>query len=38
MHIDDYNLHGYLLMCMDKYNLRVMSIDDYGLYGSFLSV
>ena len=26
MPIDNYNLHGYLLMCM-----KVMSIDDYGL-------
>ena len=33
MHIDDYNLHGYLLMSMDKYYLKAMSIDDYGLYG-----
>ena len=32
MHIDDSNLHGYLLMCMDKYNLKAMSIDDYGLH------
>ena len=32
MHIDDYNLHGYLFMCMDKYNLKAMSIDDYGLH------
>ena len=38
MHIDDYNLHGYLLMFMDKYNLKTMSIDDYGLYGSFLNI
>ena len=37
VHIDYYNLHGYLLMCMDKYNLKAMSIDDYGLYGSFLN-
>ena len=35
MHIDDYNLHRYLLMCMDAYNLKVMSIDYYGLYGYF---
>ena len=26
MFIDDYNLHGYLLMCMDAYNLRGMRI------------
>ena len=32
MHIDDYNLHGYLLMCMDKYNLKAISIDGYGLH------
>ena len=32
MHIDDYNLHVYLLMCMDKYDLKVISIDDYGLH------
>ena len=38
MHKDDYNLHGHLLMCIDKYNSKTMSIDDYGLYGSFLSV
>ena len=38
MHIDDYNLHGYLLMCMDKYNLKAMSIDDYGLYDSLSNV
>ena len=30
-----YNLHGYLWISMDAYNLKVMSIDDYGLYGSF---
>ena len=35
--MDYYNLHGYLLMCMDKYNLRVMSIDDYSLFDSFLN-
>ena len=38
MHLDDYNLHGYLLMCMGQYNLKAMSRDDYGLYGSFLNV
>ena len=38
MFMGGYNWHGYILMCMDKYNLRVMSIDDYGLYGSFLNV
>ena len=37
MHIDDYNLHGYLLMCMNAYNLKGMSIDDHGLYDSFLN-
>ena len=36
MFIDNYNLHRYLLMCIDAYNLKAMSIDDYGLYGSFL--
>ena len=35
MFMDDYNLYGYLLMCMGRYNFNVMSIDDYGLYGSF---
>ena len=35
MVIDNYNLHRYLLMCMDAYNSKAMSIDDYGLYGSF---
>ena len=34
--MDNYNLHRYLLMCMDAYNLKAMSVDDYGLYGSFL--
>ena len=29
MFIDDYNLHGYLLMCMDAYNLRGMRIGNY---------
>ena len=38
MLIDDYSLHGCLLMCMDAYNLKAMSIDDYGLYGSFLDI
>ena len=33
MLIDNYNLHGYLLMCIDAYNLKVISIEDYGLYG-----
>ena len=36
--MDDYNLHGYLLMCMNAYTLKAMSIDGYGLYGSFLNV
>ena len=31
-------LHGYLRILMDKYNLRVMSKDDYGLYGFLLNV
>ena len=35
MHIDDYNLYRYLWISMDKYNLKAMSIDDYGLYDSF---
>ena len=38
MLMDNYNLHRYLLMCMDAYNLKAMSIDDNGLYGSFLNV
>ena len=38
MRINDYGLCGYLRILIDKYNLRVMSIDDYGLYGSFLNV
>ena len=38
MSIDDYNLYGYLLMYIDAYNLREMSINGYGLYGSFLNV
>ena len=38
MFIDNYNLYRYLLLCMDKYSLKAMSIDDYGLYGSFLNV
>ena len=29
MSIDDYNLRGYLLICMDAYNLRGMRIDNY---------
>ena len=37
MFMVNYNLHGYLLMCIDAYNLKAMSIDDYGLYGSFLN-
>ena len=37
MHIDYYNLHGYLLICMDKYNLKAMSIDYYNFHGSFLN-
>ena len=36
--MDNYNLYGYLLMCMDAYNLKAMSISDYGLYGSFSNV
>ena len=35
--MDNYNLHRYLLMCMDAYNLKAISIDDYGLYGSLLN-
>ena len=38
MFMDNYKLYGCLLMCMDAYNLKAMSIDDYGLYGSFLNV
>ena len=38
MFMDNYNLYGYLLMCMDAYNLKAMSINDYGLHGSFLNV
>ena len=38
MFMDSYNLYGYLLMCMDTYNLKAMSINDYGLPGSFLNV
>ena len=38
MSIDDYNMYGCLLMCIDVYNLKAMSIDDYNLYGSFLNV
>ena len=30
--MDNYNLHGYLLMCMDAYNLKEMRIDNYGLH------
>ena len=37
MNIDDYNLFGYLLMCMDAYNLKAMSIDNYCLCSSFLN-
>ena len=29
MHIDGYNLHGYLLMCMNAYNLKVMRIGNH---------
>ena len=29
MHMDDYNLHGYLLMCMNAYNLRGMRVGNY---------
>ena len=36
--VDYYNLHRYLLMCIDAYNLKVMSIDGYCLYDSFLDV
>ena len=36
--IDDYNLHRYLLMCMDDYNLRWVSIDDYNLHGYLLTI
>ena len=38
MLMDNYNLHRYLLICMDASNLKAMSIDDHGLYGSFLNV
>ena len=38
MFMDNYNLYGCLLMCVDAHNLKAMSIDDYGLYGSFLNV
>ena len=38
MFMDNDNLHRYLLMCMDAYKLKAMSINDYGLYGSFLDV
>ena len=38
MFMDNFNFHRYLLMCMDAYNLKAMSIDGYGLYGSFLNV
>ena len=34
----NYNLYGYLLMCMDAYNLKNMRSGNYGLYGSFLNV
>ena len=27
----NYNLYGYLLMCIDTYNLKEMRIDNYGL-------
>ena len=29
MFMDNYNLHRYLLMCMDAYNLKSMRIDNY---------
>ena len=29
MHIDDYNLHGYLLMCMNAYNLGGVRVGNY---------
>ena len=35
--MDNYNLYRYLLICIDAYNLKVMGIDDYGLYGYFLN-
>ena len=35
--MDNNNLYGYLLMCMNAYNLKAMSLDDYGFYGSFLN-
>ena len=38
MFMDNYDLHRYLLTCMDAYNLKAISIDDHGLYGSFLDV
>ena len=36
--VDYYNLHRYLLMFIDAYNLKVMSIDGHCLYDSFLDV
>ena len=38
MFMDNYNLYEYLVILMDQYNLKVMSIDDYSLYGAFLNV
>ena len=38
MFMDNCNLRGHLLICMDKYNLKAMSIDDHGFYGSFLNI
>ena len=32
MFMNNYNLHGYLLMCMDAYNLKVMGINENGLH------
>ena len=32
---DNYNLHGYLVMCMDAYSLRWVSIDNYVCMVSF---
>ena len=29
MHIDDYNLHRYLLMCVNAYNLRGVRVGNY---------
>ena len=38
MFMDKYNLYEYLRILMDEYNLKVMSTDDYSLYGPFLNV